>query len=170
MANMTKTTIEIDEAVYKRAEVLAQQLDLSGAELIERAIAQFISAHEQSIPPERVVHQGDIYWVQFDDTHGVESSIPHPCVIVQADVLNHSRIHTVVVCAITSNLKRGTYPGNVLLDVGEGDLPKQSVVEVSKVSSIYKTQLGEPIGSLSQQRVEQILAGMRFVQTSYFRG
>jgi mRNA interferase MazF len=115
----------------------------------------------------KVINQGDIFWVQLDDAP--EPAIPHPYVVVQENVFNHSRIHTVVVCALTSNLRRESEtPGNVLLDVGEGNLPKQSVVEVSKVSSVQKSQLGEYIGSLSQARVEAILAGMRFLQATYF--
>jgi mRNA interferase MazF len=90
-------------------------------------------------------------------------------VVVQDDVFNHSRITTVVVCALTSNLHRATEPGNVLLEVGEGNLPKQSVVVVSQISSVEKTRLGEFVGSLSAERVEQILAGLRFQQASFFQ-
>jgi mRNA interferase MazF len=87
---------------------------------------------------------------------------------VQDDVFNHSRITTVVVCALTTNLGRATEPGNVLLDPGEGSLPRQSVVVVSQISSVEKRRLGEKIGSLSAVRVEQILAGLRFQQASFF--
>ena len=73
-----------------------------------------------------------------------------------------------MVCALTSNLKRRTEPGNVLLEPGEANLPKQSVVVVSQVDAVEKTQLGEYIGTLSAQRVAQIFAGMRFQQTSFF--
>ncbi|HYO94928.1 MAG TPA: type II toxin-antitoxin system PemK/MazF family toxin, partial [Polyangiaceae bacterium] len=66
-------------------------------------------------------------------------------------------------------LLRASEPGNVLLDEGEGNLPKQSVVVVSQVSSVAKDRLGERIGSLSEARVEQILAGLRFQQVSFFR-
>ena len=86
--------------------------------------------------------------------------ISHPHIIIQDDLLNHSRIKTVVVCALSSNLNKVNMPGNLLLDVGEGNLPKQSVVEVAKVSTVYKAQLGEYIGSLDEKRVKQILSGM----------
>jgi mRNA interferase MazF len=89
-------------------------------------------------------------------------------VVVQDDVFNHSRITTVVVCALTSNLHRASEPGNVLLDVGEANLPHQSVVVVSQVSSVDKACLGERVGTLSDTRVEQILAGLRFQQASFF--
>ncbi len=78
--------------------------------------------------------------------------------------MTHSRIQTVVVCALTSNLKRAKAPGNVLLEVGEANLTRQSVVVVSQVSTVEKSQLGEYIGSLSKARVGQILAGMQFLQ------
>jgi mRNA interferase MazF len=116
----------------------------------------------------RIINRGDIYWLQLVNPDGLEPGIPHPYVVIQDNLFNHSRIHTVIVCALTSNLNRVNLPGNMLLEIGEGNLPKQSVVEVSKISSVEKTALGEYIGSLNAARVEQILAGMRLLQASYF--
>ena len=109
------------------------------------------------------INQGDIYWVKLEET-----GIIHPHVIVQDDVFNHSRVNTVIVCALTSNIKKAALPGNVLLDAGEGNLTLRSVVEVSKVSSVDKAQLGDYIGTLTEERVKQILAGLRFLQSSFF--
>ncbi len=114
------------------------------------------------------INRGDVFWVAPDDSRGPVPSYSHPHVVVQDDVFNHSRITTVVVCALTSNLHRANEPGNVLLEVGEGNLPRQSVVVVSQISSVDKARLGERIGSLSDARVEQILAGLRFQQVSFF--
>jgi mRNA interferase MazF len=113
------------------------------------------------------ISQGDIYWVQIENPDDAEPRIPHPYVIIQETSLNHSPIATVVVCALTSNLKRVTIPGNVLLEAGEANLPRQSVVEVSKVFTVDKTELGEYIGSLDERRIHQVLAGMRFVQSTF---
>lgn len=116
-----------------------------------------------------IVNQGDIYWIQAEEPGESELGYyPHPYVVVQDNVFNHSRINTVVVCVLTSNLKQANAPGNVLLEVDEANLPRQSVVVVSKVSTVNKTQLGEYIGTLNEQRVSQILAGMRFLQISFF--
>ncbi len=111
-----------------------------------------------------IVNQGDLYWAVLKDPSGLELGYPHPQVVIQANVINHSRVETVVVCALPTNLKRASAPGNVLLEAGEANLPKPSIVVVSQVSTIAKAQLGEYIGSLTQQRVEQILAGMGFLQ------
>jgi mRNA interferase MazF len=110
------------------------------------------------------INQGDIYWIALEGPDGSEPGYAHPHVVIQDDVLNHSRINTVVVCALTTNLKRAKSPGNVLLDEGEANLPKQSAVVVSQVSTVEKTKLGEYIGSVTKERVNQILTGMQFLQ------
>ncbi|MEO7732099.1 MAG: type II toxin-antitoxin system PemK/MazF family toxin [Kofleriaceae bacterium] len=118
----------------------------------------------------RVIHQGDVFWIEPE---ALAPSVPgqaHPHVVIQADVLNQSRITTVVVCGLTSNLKRLAEPGNVLLDAGEADLPRPSVVIVSQVSTVEKARLGAYVGTLSTQRVEQILGGMSLQQRSFFPG
>jgi mRNA interferase MazF len=115
------------------------------------------------------VSRGDIFWVEADETKGSIPGIPHPHLVVQDDVFNRSRVATVIVCALTSNLNRASEPGNVLLEAGEGNLPKQSVVISSQISSIDKSRLGARIGALSGSRVDQVIAALRFLQASYFR-
>ena len=110
-----------------------------------------------------VIHQGDIYWVDLGEPSGSGPGYLHPFVVVQNDLFNYSRIHTIVGCVITSNLMRAKVPGNVLLDVGEGNLPKQSVVNVTQIYTVDKSDLDERIGSLAPQRMRQILEGIALV-------
>jgi mRNA interferase MazF len=120
--------------------------------------------------PSTLIERGGIYWIPANETpQSAAASYSHPHVVVQDDVFNHSRITTVVVCALTSNLHRATEPGNVLLDPGEGNLPKQSVVVVSQITSIEKARLGPRIGTLSDERVNQVVAGLRFQQAAFFQ-
>lgn len=114
------------------------------------------------------INRGDIFWIAPDDSRGPPPAFSHPHVVVQDDVFNHSRISTVVVCALTTNLHKAYEPGNVLLACGEGNLPRQSVIVVSQISSVEKSRLGEKIGSLSAERVDQVVAGLRFLQRSHF--
>lgn len=107
-----------------------------------------------------VINQGDIYWIELDEPTGSEPGYSHPHVVVQNNVFNASRINTVIVCALTSNIKRAEAPGNVLLEKGEANLSKQSVVLVSQIFTVDKTQLGEFIGTLSEHRVKQIIEGI----------
>jgi len=119
-------------------------------------------------PSSATIHRGDVFWVGPDQARGSAPSYCHPHVVVQDDVFNHSRITTVIVCALTSNLHRANEPGNILLEPGEGSLPEPSVVVVSQISAIDKARLGELIGALSPARVDQIVAGLRFQQASFF--
>lgn len=105
-----------------------------------------------------VINQGDIFWIDFD-----EPGYRHPHVVIQNNIFNRSRINTVVICTLTSNLRRASVPGNVLLKAGEGDLPEQSVVNVSQIFTVDKKQLGEKIGTLSAERVQQIIDGVGLV-------
>ena len=115
------------------------------------------------------IKRGEVYWIQLDHPEATNGGVPHPHVVIQDDVLNESRIETVVVCALTSNLGRAEEPGNVLLEEGEGELPRRSVIVVSQVSSVGKRELGERIGALDERRVQQIFDGLRFQQRSFFR-
>lgn len=110
-----------------------------------------------------VIRQGDIYWVELDEPAGSGPGYRHPYVVVQNDVFNASRMRTTIVCALTSNLKRAEAPGNVLLAKGEGNLPRQSVVLVSQLLSVDKSQLIEYIGALTGRRVREIVEGVRLL-------
>lgn len=110
-----------------------------------------------------VIKQGDVYWIELDEPFGSEPGYRHPHVVIQNNVFNHSRIRTTVVCALTSHLRRANAPGNVLLEQGEANLSKQSVVNVSQIYTVDKEHLGEYIGALSPDRIQQILAGVQLV-------
>lgn len=110
-----------------------------------------------------MIEQGDVFWVDLGDPSGSGPGYRHPHVVIQNNLFNRSRINTVVVCVITSNLKRAQAPGNVLLKKGEADLPKPSVVNVSQIFTVDKSELVEKIGALSPQSVRQILDGIRLL-------
>jgi mRNA interferase MazF len=112
------------------------------------------------------LHEGDIYWL-LPDPAEPDAGILHPHVVIQADAVTASGEPAVLACALTTNLKRVSLPGNVLLDLGEANLPKASVVEVSKDILLPTRRLGAFIGTVSAQRLAQIRAGIRFVQTSF---
>ena len=110
-----------------------------------------------------VINQGDIYWVDLAEPSGSEPGYKHPHVVIQNNLFNRSQIRTVVVLALTSSLKRADAPGNVRLEKGEANLPKSSVVNVSQVFTVDKSQLDEYIGTLPAKRVREILSGIKFV-------
>jgi mRNA interferase MazF len=58
---------------------------------------------------------------------------------------------------------RAKAPGNLLLRKGEANLPRPSVVNVSQVITVDKSVLREKIGTLSRQRVREIVAGLGLI-------
>jgi len=110
-----------------------------------------------------VIRQGEIYWVNLSEPAGSEPGYRHPHVVIQNNLFNQSRINTVVVAALTSNLKRAKAPGNVLLNRGEAQLEKQSVVNISQIFTVNKSDLKEKIGSLGEARINEILSGLRLL-------
>ena len=110
-----------------------------------------------------VIRQGDVFWIDLGEPRGSAPGYRHPHVVVQNNLFNQSRINTSVVCAITSNLARASAPGNVLLRKSEAGLPRPSVVNVSQVFTVDKSELTERIGTLSGKRVLEIIEGMKLV-------
>lgn len=111
----------------------------------------------------KVIRQGDVFWLDFAPSSGSAPAGRHPCVVVQSDVFNGSRIATTVVCLITSNVERAAAPGNVALRKGDARLPRPSVVNVSQVVTVDKIELEERVGRLPSAALESVLAGLRLL-------
>lgn len=110
-----------------------------------------------------VVRQGDVFWIQFGEPRGSAPAYRRPAVVVQCNRFNDSAIQTVVVCPVTSSMQRSGAPGNVLLSRGEANLPRRSIVVVSGIMSVDRSELQEKLGTLSRDRIREILAGVFLV-------
>jgi mRNA interferase MazF len=82
-------------------------------------------------------------------------------VVVSADYLNRSEIRTVAVVGVTSNVNWAEMPGNVLVPAGMGGLEWKSVVNVTQLQILDKTDLEDRAGRLSLPIVRQIDEGLR---------
>jgi mRNA interferase MazF len=107
-----------------------------------------------------VIRQGDVFWLERLGAVGSEISKRRPFVVIQNDVYNASRIGTVLVCALTSSMKQSQVPTNVLLDEGEANLNKRSVVNVSQMMNVDRSRLVARVGSLSSRRIRQVVDGI----------
>ncbi len=109
------------------------------------------------------IEQGEIYWVNLGEPSGSAPGYRHPHIVIQNNLFNFSNINTVVMCALTSNLKRGLSPGNVVLKKGEANLPKKSVVNITQIYTVDKNDLFEKIGKVSSKRLKEILQGIQLL-------
>ena len=109
------------------------------------------------------INQGDIFWFDAGEPRGSSPAYSRPVVVIQNNIFNRSPLGTVLACALTTNLRRAKAPGNVLLNEGETELPKQSVIVVSQVLTIDKSELIDKIGTLSKKRIDEILEGIKLL-------
>lgn len=107
-----------------------------------------------------VVSQGDVFWIQFGAARGAEPAKLRPGLVISHNRFNASRIDTVVVAAVTSNMRLATARGNVVLFQGEAGLTVPSVVNVSQLRTIDRAYLGQRLGTLSDLRMQQIWQGL----------
>jgi len=107
--------------------------------------------------------KGELWWASLDDPRGSEPGYRRPVVIISSDEFNESKIQTVIVAIITSNLRLGDAPGNFKLMKKDCGLSKDSVVNVSQVLTLDKSFLTEPIGKLSRKKMLTLNDGLKLV-------
>ena len=109
------------------------------------------------------MHRGEIWWASLPAPKGSGPGYRRPVLVVQSNEFNESKIQTVVVAAITSNVRLAAAPGNVLCQRRETGLPRASVINVSRVLTVDKRLLTERIGVLSGRLLRQAEDGLRLV-------
>lgn len=109
------------------------------------------------------INQGDIYWYDPGEPRGSTPAFLRPAFVIQNNIFNHGALGTALACTLTTNLRRAKAPGNVLLDETEVDLPRQSVVVVSQILTIDKSELQEKIGTISKKRIDEIVEGIKLL-------
>ena len=112
-----------------------------------------------------VIRNGSIYWVDFSPGKGSEPIGRRPGLVIQNDILNDSKLNTVIMLAITSTMKFGELPGNVVLRKGEVNLPKRCVINTTQIKSVDKNSIKEKIGTLSKRRMDEVYDGLKLVLT-----
>jgi mRNA interferase MazF len=109
------------------------------------------------------MQRGDIWWANLPEPAGSGPGYRRPVLVIQADAFNQSRIATVIVIVISSNLRLAAAPGNVLVSASESGLSKDSVANVSRLITIDKLLLDEYVGALGPATLQAIEEGVRLV-------
>lgn len=109
--------------------------------------------------------RGEIWWASLRVPVGSSPGYRRPVLVIQSNVFNASRIGTVIVAAITSNVELARAPGNVRLDMKQSRLPKHSVVNVSQLATLDRRILTERVASLPHETMARVDAGLRLVLT-----
>ncbi|MCL2735867.1 MAG: type II toxin-antitoxin system PemK/MazF family toxin [Propionibacteriaceae bacterium] len=106
--------------------------------------------------------RGRLYWFEFpppDVSHSPAGR--RPVIVVQSDIMNDSRLPTVIVASLTSNLAAARYPGAVFIPAGVAGLPKDSVVKLTELMTIDSCLLVDELGDLPTDLMAEVDAGIR---------
>jgi mRNA interferase MazF len=109
------------------------------------------------------MYRGEIWWANLSAPVASEPGYDRPVLVIQDDTFTQSRLNTVIVLIITSNLKLAAAPGNVLLPKAASGLPTDSVANVSQILTLDKTFLTDRIGSLPDYLQAEIDEGIRTI-------
>ncbi|MEI6787863.1 MAG: type II toxin-antitoxin system PemK/MazF family toxin [bacterium] len=109
------------------------------------------------------MHRGEIWWASLGEPEGSAPGYRRPVLVVQSDEFNRSRISTIIVAALTSNIALAQAPGNVLIKARHAGLSKDSVVNVSQVITVDKQCLTEKIKKLESSVMAEVENGLRLV-------
>src|SRR5687767_13959713 len=110
-----------------------------------------------------VMLRGEIWWASLPEPVGSEPGFRRPVVILQSDGFNRSGIRTIVVAAMTSNLRLADAPGNVFVPKAASGLSRDSVTNVSQLFTVDRARLSDRQGRLSASTMVAIERGLRLV-------
>lgn len=107
--------------------------------------------------------RGELWWADFGLPFGSEPGFRRPVLLVQDDAYTRSRLRTVMVVPLSTNLRLEHAPGNVFLGCEESGLSIDSVLVVTQLTAIDKTHLVECAGSVARETMEETETGIRMV-------
>jgi mRNA interferase MazF len=110
-----------------------------------------------------VIRRGDVCWADLGEPRGSRPAKRRPVLVIQSDPYNASRLNTALAAVITSNTGRAAMPGNVFLPAVASGLPKDSVVNITALVTLDRTDLDSVIGQLPASLMHEVDRGLRRV-------
>jgi mRNA interferase MazF len=110
-----------------------------------------------------VIARGSICWADLGEIRGSRPAKRRPVLVIQSDPFNASRLNTAVAALITSNTGLAAMPGNVFLTATASGLPRDSVVNVTALVTLDKSDLDSQVGHLPAALMEDVNRGLRRV-------
>jgi mRNA interferase MazF len=108
------------------------------------------------------LQRGQIWWVDFGEPAGSEPGFRHPALVLQRNQVNDSRISTVVVGVLTSNIALAVAPGNVLLPKRATGLSKDTVFNASQIITVDRSDLEKLVTTVSPKLMQTVDDGLRW--------
>ncbi|WP_131745081.1 type II toxin-antitoxin system PemK/MazF family toxin [Frankia sp. Cppng1_Ct_nod] len=110
-----------------------------------------------------MIKRGDLWWADLGEPRGSAPALRQPVVVIQADSYNRSRLRTIVVAAVTTNLRLAAMPGNVFLPATVTSLSEDSVVNVTQIATLDRSDLDRRIGEIPSWLMADVERGLHQV-------
>jgi mRNA interferase MazF len=110
-----------------------------------------------------VNRRGDVCWADLGEPSGSKPAKRRPVLVIQGDSFNASRLNTTLVAVITSSTRLAAMPGNVFVPAAASGLPRDSVVDVTALVTVDKTDLDPAVGQLPVTLMHRVDRGLRQV-------
>ena len=107
--------------------------------------------------------RGEIWWADFGIPFGSEPGFRRPVLIIQDDSFNRSKISTIIVIPLTTNLALENAPGNVMITKEYSGLSKDSVLVVSQLSAIDRSRMVELVGRIESNIIREVEYGITMI-------
>ncbi len=109
------------------------------------------------------MRRSDIYWADLGAPSGSRPAKRRRVLVIQSEPYNDSRLATVLTTVVTSNTALATMPGNVFLPASTTGLPRDSVVNVTALITLNKSDLNEWAGHVPPSLMHDVDQGLRRV-------
>ncbi|MDQ6838683.1 MAG: type II toxin-antitoxin system PemK/MazF family toxin [Actinomycetota bacterium] len=110
-----------------------------------------------------VIERGSIYWADLGVPVGSRPAKRRPVLVISADTYNRSRLTTILVAVITSNTSLAAMPGNVFMPGTATGLPRESVVNMTALITLNKSDLTDHVGNAPLALMNEVRRGLRHV-------
>ncbi len=110
-----------------------------------------------------MIRRGSICWADLGEPRGSRPAKRRPVLVIQADPFNASRLNTTLAAVITSSTGLAAMPGNVFLPAASSGLPKDSVVNVTALITLDRTDLDAETRLLPPALMSLVDQGLRRV-------
>ena len=110
-----------------------------------------------------MIRRAEVYWAELGPLSGSRPAKRRPVLIIQSDPYNASRLATVLAAVITSNTALAAMPGNAFLPAAATSLPRDSVVNVTALVTVNKSDLAGRAGQVPAALMHEVDRGLRRV-------
>lgn len=105
--------------------------------------------------------RGEIWLADLNPTRGREQAGQRPLLIVSEDIFNHGPADLVIICPLTSTLRR--IPAHIRVTPPEGGLRMPSAILCDAVRTIAKTRLSHRWGLVAPDTMAQVEDRLRIL-------